>query len=86
MFEEGAIPSSESPISSSRGVRELGFPETVPLRMLGIGAGSLSAGCSKRRPPEAVLGSRAEADQEGEVASGSCIWQSVGNVEVARCT
>ena len=40
------------------------------LRMLGLGAGLLPAGCSECCPPEAVLGSRAEADLEGGVGSG----------------
>ena len=85
MFGQGAISSSESPISSARGVREPGVPETALLRMLGFGVGSLPAGRSECCPPEAILGSRAEADLEGGVGRGSCIWQSAGKVGVAGC-
>ena len=38
IFGEGAILSSESPVSSARGVREPGVPKIGLLRMLRIGA------------------------------------------------
>ena len=66
-------------------VLEPGVPKTVPLRILGLGAGLLPAGCSECCPPEAVLGSRATADLDGEVATRSCIWQSARKVGVAGC-
>jgi hypothetical protein len=85
MFGEGAISSSESHVSSARGVREPGVPETALLRILRIGAGSLPACCSGCCPPEAVRGSLAEAVLEGGVGSGSSIWQSGGNDGEAWC-
>jgi hypothetical protein len=85
MFGEGAISSAKSPVSSARGVREPGVPETVLLWMLGLRAGLLSTGCSKCCPPEAIHGSRAEVVREGGVGSGSDIGQSAEKVGVARC-
>ena len=72
-FGEGATSSSESPVSSAGGALEPGVPETVPLRILRLGAGLLPVGRSGCCPPEAVLGSWAEADLDGGVAIGSCI-------------
>jgi hypothetical protein len=85
MFREGAISSSESPVSSARSVREPGVTETALFQILEIGAGSLPARCSECCPPEAVCKSRTEAVLEGGVRSGSSIWQSGGNVREAWC-
>jgi hypothetical protein len=85
MFGKGTTSSSESPVSSARGIQEPGVPETVLLRMLEIGAGLLPVGCSECCPPKVVCGSRAEAVLEGGVGSGYSIGQSTGNVGVAGC-
>jgi hypothetical protein len=85
MFGEEITSSSESPVSSARGVREPGVPETRLLRMPGLGAGLIPVGCSECCPPEEIRGSRAEVVLEGGVGSGSSIGQSTGNVGVAGC-
>jgi hypothetical protein len=84
MFGEGAISSSESPVSSASGVREPGVPETVLFRIPGLGAGEFPASCSECRPPEEIRGSRAEVVLEGGVGSGSGIGWSAGNVGVVK--
>ena len=72
-YGEGATSSSESPVSSAGGALEPGVPDDVPFLILGLGVGLLPAGRSECCPPEAVLGSQAEADLNGGVAAGSCI-------------
>ena len=72
-FGEGATSSSESPVSSASGAQEPSVPETMPLGIMGFAAGLLLAGGCECCPPEAVLGSRAEADRDGGVATGSSI-------------
>ena len=82
MFGEGAISSSKSPVSSTRGVREPGVPETALFWIPGLGAGDFPDGCSECRPPKEIRGSRAEVVLEGGVGSGSGIGWSAGNVGV----
>ena len=72
-FGEGATSSSESPVSSAGGALEPGVPEPVPYRILGLAAGLLPAGCCECCRPEAALGSRADADRDGGVTTGSSI-------------
>jgi hypothetical protein len=71
MFGDGAISTSESPVSSARGVLEPGVPETVLFRISGLGVGDFSVGCSKCLPPEETRGSRVEVVLEGGVRSCS---------------
>src|ERR1700684_21027 len=73
IFGEGATSSSESPVSSAVCALEPGVPETVPFRILGLAARLLPAGCCECCLPKAVLGSRAEADRDGGVATVSSI-------------
>jgi hypothetical protein len=84
MFGERAISSSESPVSSARGVREPGVPETALFQIPGLGVGDFPAGCSECRPPEEARGSRAEVVLEGGVGSGSGIGWSAGKVGVVE--
>jgi hypothetical protein len=84
MFGEGAISSSESPVSSARGVRELGVSETALFRIPGLGLGDFSAGCSECLPPEETRGSRVEVVLEGGVRSCFGMGWSARKVGVAE--
>jgi hypothetical protein len=84
MFGEGAISSSESPVSSARGVLEPGVPEMALFRIPGLGVGDFPAGCSERLPPEETGGSRAEVVLEGGVRSCSGMGWSAGKVGVVE--
>jgi hypothetical protein len=86
MFGEGVISSSESPVSSARGVREPGVPETALFRIPGLGVGDFPAGCLECRPPEEIRGSRAEVVLEGGVGSGSGMGWLAENVGVVEST
>jgi hypothetical protein len=84
MFGERAILSSESPVSSARGVREPSVPETALFWIPRLGVGDFPAGCPECRPPEEIRGSRAEVVLEGGVGSGSGMGWSAGNVGVVE--
>jgi hypothetical protein len=84
MFGEGAISSSELPVSSARGVREPGVPETALFRIHGLGVGDFPAGCSEWLPPEETRGSQVEVVLEGRVRSGSGIGWSAEKVGVVE--
>jgi hypothetical protein len=71
MFGDGGISSSESLVSSARGVLEPGVPETALFRISGLGVGDFPAGCSECLPPDETLGSRVEVVLEGGVRSCS---------------
>jgi hypothetical protein len=84
MFGEGAISSSESPVSSACGVLEPGVPEMAFFRIPGLGVWDFPAGCSERLPPEETGGSRAEVVLEGGVRSCSRMGWSVKKVGVVE--
>ena len=84
MFGEGAISSSESPVSSARGVLEPGVPKMALFQIPGLRVGDFPAGCSERLPPEETGGSRAEVVMEGGVRSCSGMGWSAGKVEVVK--